>query len=178
MKPVELETQHLKLLPLSLSQLQKYLQNNGLLETELGVSQAQREISDELKEALIKTIIPAVADTERNYLFSTLWTIVYKQDNRLAGDLCFYGEPDAEGIVEIGYGTYKAYRNQGIMTEAVAAILEWAASFPGVSAIKASTDAGNQASWSVLLKNGFSKNGESESILFWKRTLLHQPLQK
>lgn len=178
MKPITIETQRLKLLPLSLSQLQKYLQNNGLLETELGVNQAQRTITDELTEALEKTILPAVADTERNHLFSTLWTIVYKQDNCLAGDLCFYGEPDAEGSVEIGYGTYEAYRNQGIMTEAVAAMIEWAASFPGVSTIKASTDADNPASWSVLLKNGFSKNGESESIIFWKRTLLRQPLQK
>ena len=178
MKPVELETQHLKLLPLSLSQLQKYLQNNGSLETELGVYLAERTISNELKEALEKTIIPGVADPKRNYLFTTLWTIVNKQGNRLVGDLCFYGEPDAEGSVEIGYGTYEAYRNQGIMTEAVAAMIEWAASFPGVTAIKASTDADNPASWSVLLKNGFSKNGESESILFWKRTLLRQPLQK
>ncbi len=171
MKPVELETQHLKLLPLSLSQLQKYLQNNGSLETELGVYLAERTISDELKEALEKTIIPGVADPERNYLFSTLWIIIYKRDNRLAGDLCFYGEPDAEGIVEIGYGTFEPFRNRGIMTEAVAAMIEWVASIPGLSAVRASTEAENTASWSVLIKNGFSKSGESDSLIHWKKEL-------
>ena len=63
---------------------------------------------------------------QRTYLFSTLWTIILKEENKMVGDLCFVGEPDAEGEIEIGYGTYDEFRKRGYMTEAVNGMINWA----------------------------------------------------
>ena len=37
----------------------------------------------------------------------------------MVGDLCLMGEPDENGMVEIGYGTYEDFRKRGVMAEAV-----------------------------------------------------------
>ena len=85
----------------------------------------------------------------------------------MVGDICFYGEPNEEGEVEIGYGTYPAYQGNGYMTEAVAALIRWAREQPCVKKILASTDKTNVASYSVLVKNGFEKVGESDELFSW-----------
>lgn len=85
----------------------------------------------------------------------------------MVGDICFYGEPNEEGEVEIGYGTYSAYQGNGYMTEAVAALIRWALEQPSVKTILASTNKTNVASYSVLVKNGFEKVGESDELFSW-----------
>ncbi|HMC87291.1 MAG TPA: hypothetical protein VKI61_17320 [Chitinophagaceae bacterium] len=44
-----------------------------------------------IKEAFEQTILPNVADTTKNYLFSTLWTAISKIGNKMIGDLCIVG---------------------------------------------------------------------------------------
>ena len=44
----------------------------------------------------------------------------------MVGDLCIVGEPNANGEIEIGYGTYEEFQNKGFMTEVVRGIIEWA----------------------------------------------------
>ena len=102
-----IETERLILKPLTYGQLKKYIRPDNSLETELKLNVTSRTISPELKEALEQTILPNVADTGKNYLFSTLWTVISKEENKMVGDLCFVGEPNTEGEVEIGYGTYE-----------------------------------------------------------------------
>ena len=114
-----IETERLILKPLTYEQLIKYTRLDNSLETELNLNPASRTISADLKEALEQTILPNVADSNKNYLFSTLWTIISKADNKMVGDLCFVGEPNAAGEIEIGYGTYEEFRKRGFMTEAV-----------------------------------------------------------
>ena len=89
-----IETKRLLIKPLSYYQIRKYLKNDNSLETELNLDRSSRSISEELKEALENTILPNVADTSKNYLFSTLWTLILKEQNKMVGDLCFYGEPN------------------------------------------------------------------------------------
>ena len=86
----------------------------------------------------------------------------------MVGDLCIIGEPNAEGEIEIGYGTYPEFRNKGYMTEIVRGIIEWVKSQPNVKSIIASTDITNIASYKVLVKNRFVKTGETEMLLNWK----------
>ncbi|MHC1774249.1 MAG: GNAT family N-acetyltransferase [Lentimicrobium sp.] len=166
-----IETPRLVLLPLTYSQLLKYLKNDGSLEHELSLNASVREISPELKEALEETIIPHVADLSKNFLYSTLWTVVLKEQNQMAGDLCFYGEPNENDEIEIGYGTYEVFRGRGYMTEAVGGILEWARLQPGLKAIVASTEKLNAASFAVLEKNHFHKTGESDTLFYWRLEL-------
>ncbi|MDD5363288.1 MAG: GNAT family protein [Ignavibacteria bacterium] len=163
-----IETQRLILKPLTYDQLVKYAKCDNSLEAELNLNETSRTISPELKEALENTIIPNVADKSKNYLYSTIWTAISKSENKMIGDLCIIGEPNADGEIEIGYGTYDEFQNKGFMTEIVNGIIEWTKSQPNVKSIIASTDKTNPASSRVLEKNNFIKTGESETLFNWK----------
>jgi RimJ/RimL family protein N-acetyltransferase len=138
------------------------------LEDELNLNKTSRTISPELKEALEQTILPNVADQSKNYLYSTIWTAISKAQNKMIGDLCIVGEPNADGEIEIGYGTYDEFQGKGFMTEIVSGIIEWAKKQSSVKSIIASTDKTNLASFKVLQKNNFIKVGETETAFNWK----------
>ena len=163
-----IETERLILKPLSYEQLVKYTRNDNSLEEELKLEFTNRIISAELQEALEKTILPNVLAANKNYLFSTLWTLILKAENRMVGDLCFVGEPNKDGEIEIGYGTYEEFRRNGFMTEAVRGMIQWAKKQLNVKAIIASTEKENLASSYVLEKNNFTKTGEKDSMFNWR----------
>lgn len=163
-----IETKRLILKPLTYDQLVKYTKCDNSLEDELNLKQTSRTISPELIEALEQTLLPNLADKTKNYLYSTLWTAISKIDNKMIGDLCIVGEPNANGEIEIGYGTYDEFQGKGYMTEIVGGIIEWARIQPGVNSIIASTDKINIASYKVLQKNSFIKVGETEMLFYWK----------
>jgi [ribosomal protein S5]-alanine N-acetyltransferase len=163
-----IETARLILKPLTYEQLVKYTKCDNSLEAELNLNETSRTISSELKEALEQTILPNVADETKNYLYSTLWTAISKSENKMIGDLCIVGEPNAEGEIEIGYGTYDEFQGKGYMTEIVSGIIEWTKAQKIVNAIIATTDKTNAASFKVLEKNNFIKVGETETSFNWK----------
>ena len=163
-----IETERLIIKPLTLEQLIKYIRLDNSLEKELNLNSSSRSISPELKEALEQTILPNVADLNKNYLFSTLWTIILKEENRMVGDLCFVGEPNDEGEVEIGYGTYEEFRKRGFMTEAVGAMVKWAEKQPNIRSIIASTEKSNIDSFSILERNNFIKYAETGTFYNWR----------
>lgn len=166
-----IETERLILRPLTYDQLKKYILVDGSLETELNLNLTSRTISPELKGALEQTILPNIADTKKDYLYSTLWTIISKKENKMVGDLCIVGEPNAEGEIEIGYGTYKEFQKRGFMTEAVGGIIKWTETQAKVKSIIASTDKNNIASYTILIKNKFKKLSETETLLNWQLTV-------
>ena len=86
----------------------------------------------------------------------------------MVGDLCIIGEPNADGEIEIGYGTYDEFQGKGFMTEIVSGIIEWAKNQSVVKSVRASTDKINTASFRVLEKNNFIKVGETETLYNWK----------
>ncbi|AEE54021.1 GNAT family N-acetyltransferase [Haliscomenobacter hydrossis] len=166
-----IETYRLKIQPLTYAQLQKYVQNDQSLEKELNLKDSSRNISPELVEALEQTILPNVADGSKNYLYSTLWTVISKADRQMVADLCFVGEPDANGQIELGFGTYERHEGQGYMTEAVAGMIKWAKEQPAVKSIYAETAPDNFASMSVLKKNGFVQLNKKAALCSWKLVL-------
>lgn len=166
-----IETARLILKPLTYEQLIKYTKCDNSLEEELNLKETSRTISPELKEAFEQTILPNVADKSKNYLYSTLWTAISKTDNKMVGDLCIVGEPNEEGEIEIGYGTYEEFQNKGFMTEIVSGIIEWAKTQSKVKSIIASTEKSNIASFKVLVKNMFVKISETDTLLSWRLKL-------
>lgn len=167
-----LETQRLIIKALTYDQLIKYAKCDNSLEEELNLNSSSRTISDELKEALENTILPNVADETKDYLFSTLWTAISKAENKMVADLCIIGEPNSNGEIEIGYGTYDEFQGKGYMTELVSAIIHWAKTQANVKSITASTNKNNVASFKVLEKNGFVKVDETEEEIYWKHLLV------
>jgi len=166
-----IQTFRLNLLPLSYDQLQKYIKNDQSLEKELNLKDSTRSISPELIEALQQTILPNVADPAKNYLYSTLWTIINRADRQMVADLCFVGEPNADGEIEIGFGTYEQHQGHGYMTEAVTGMIKWVREQAGVKSIFAQTEMGNFASMSVLQKNGFVQLSSGEKLSSWRLDL-------
>ena len=169
-----IETKRLILKPLTYEQLVKYTKCDNSLETELNLNKTTRAISPELKDAFEQTILPNVADKSKNYLYSTLWTAISKSENKMIGDLCIVGEPNVNGEIEIGYGTYEEFQNRGFMTEIVSGIIEWARTQPKVESRIASTKKTDTASLKVLEKNMFQKIEETETLYNWRLKLDNQ----
>lgn len=163
-----IETKRLILQPLTYEQLVKYSHLDNSLEEELNLEKSPRSITPELREALDYGIIPNVADEQQNYLFSTLWTIILKESNKMVGDVCFKGEPGLDGEIEISYGTHYEFRRKGYMAEAVGGMLKWAKKQPEVLKVLASTEKNNISSHRVLRNNGFTQVSETDGIIYWE----------
>lgn len=78
---------------------------------------------------------------------------------RVIGTVGFHGPPDASGQVEVGYRVSPEHRRQGVATEAVGALFEWAYREHGVTRFRAATAPDNAASQGVLAKFGFRQVG-------------------
>jgi RimJ/RimL family protein N-acetyltransferase len=166
-----LHTGRLQILLLTHEQLLACVAADHSFEKRLGLTETHITITDEYREVLEQIILPSVAQNESQLPYFSLWSVVVKTENRPVADLCFKGPPDANGEIEIGYGTYEQFRGKGYMTEAVGAIIEWAKQQPNVKAIAASTDKTNVASYTVLQKNQFVQVGESDELYHWKLKL-------
>ena len=163
-----LETERLLIKPLSYAQLLLYVKLDNSLEIKLGLNPHSRSLPGELKEALEQLILPQVADSGNNLLFSTLWTIIDKQKKLMVGDLCFKGVPNTTGEVEIGYGTYTNFQRKGFMTEAIKAISHWALSQAEVQTILAETGKENTSSHKTLSSNGYKVYKHVENMIWWR----------
>lgn len=81
---------------------------------------------------------------------------------RLVGMGGFHGPPDADGAVEIAYAMLPSFREQGLATEAVQGLTDWALRAPGVTRIVARTAPHQEASRRVLEKTGFTRAGDKD----------------
>ncbi len=91
------------------------------------------------------------------------YLIVRRADGLAVGDAGFFGPPEADGEVEIGYALVPGARGSGLASEAVALLADWALSQPGVRALIARVEADNAASVRLLDRLGFVADGRSES---------------
>jgi ribosomal-protein-alanine N-acetyltransferase len=90
----------------------------------------------------------------------------------LCGSVGFKGPPDKRGMVEIGYSVLPEFEGQGLATEMVAGMVQWAKQQPQVRQIEAGTNIDNKASMRVLEKNSFICAGaglEPNTIRFIRR---------
>ncbi|AFM05529.1 acetyltransferase, ribosomal protein N-acetylase [Bernardetia litoralis DSM 6794] len=161
-------TDRLILKPLNYNQLIKHINCNNSLEKELNLNTNSRTLSPELREFFEQKLLLNLANSNKNYLYSTLWIAISKVTNQIIGDLSIAGQPNQEGEIEIGYETYKEFQNQGFMTEMIEAIIKWAKTESKIKSIIALTKETNNASCKVLQKNNFSQVGQTESVLNWK----------
>jgi RimJ/RimL family protein N-acetyltransferase len=77
----------------------------------------------------------------------------------LVGAGGYFGPPDAEGTVEVGYSVLPEFQRLGYATEMVQALVKHAFTFPNIERVIAHTTEANPASISVLLRCGFHAEG-------------------
>jgi ribosomal-protein-alanine N-acetyltransferase len=82
-----------------------------------------------------------------------------QEGRRIIGSIGFHGPPDEDGRVEVGYRVTPDHRRQGVATEVVRALFDWANREHGVTRFRAATAPDNLASQAVLARFGFRQTG-------------------
>jgi RimJ/RimL family protein N-acetyltransferase len=77
----------------------------------------------------------------------------------LVGAGGYFGPPDAEGTVEIGYSILPEWQRRGYASELVRMLVERAFTFANIERVIAHTTEANPASIAVLLRCGFQAEG-------------------
>lgn len=165
---MKLDTNRLSIIPLSISEMELFMQGTEKLEKELNLSPSYSILDPETQYALTFNYNLATNDPE-NSIWYTFWAVIQKESNQMVANACFKDKPDIEGKIEIGYGTIDSFRNKGIMTDAIKAIAQWALSQEEVNEVIAETDRDNYASQKVLKKCGFKQFSETETGYLWRR---------
>ena len=165
---ITLESLRLLITPLNLEQLSVYKKPDALLECDLGLFKIKRKLSEEFLFTIENSAIPYIDKHPEDILFGTLWIIIHKMTKEIIGDIGFKGKPSDKGLIEIGYGTYPEFSNQGYMTEALGVMATWAFKQPTVRIILADTNKENISSQKILSKNNFSVFAETEHNYWWR----------
>jgi ribosomal-protein-alanine N-acetyltransferase len=87
---------------------------------------------------------------------SFYWAITFKEYPQLIGTICLWNLSEDKKSIELGYELNQKFQGQGIMSEAIKKVIEFAFENIGVTTIEAYTHKDNLKSAFLLLKNNFS----------------------
>jgi len=172
--PVHLEnypplpTARMRLVPLSLAQMQLQLDDYAALERSLGARVTGNRLESEMRSIISRSMAYMRQESE-DAVWNTFWAAILESEGVFVGGIGFKGPPNGDGEVELGYGFDPPYQNQGLATEAVAALTAWAFTQPGVYLVIAETNYTNVASARVLQKAGFLLYASKNHFLYWRR---------
>ncbi len=118
------------------------------------------DLPDQLDNFLQFRIADLEVDpTAQPWLGRAIVTTEPDGSRRIIGSAGFHSPPDADGRVEVGYRVEPAYRRQGLATEVVRALFDWAAREHGVRRFRASVVPDNVASLAIIRGLGFRQTG-------------------
>lgn len=87
-----------------------------------------------------------------------IWAITLKENpDQMIGNLGYWRTDLANHRAEIGYMLHPDYWRQGILSESLAAVIDFGFNTVGLHSISANINPGNEASRQLLLKHGFIK---------------------
>jgi RimJ/RimL family protein N-acetyltransferase len=176
-----LTSSRLKLIPLDNSLLSLWRQfGREAVEKELNLRPnnivLEKFYANEMNDAMVNYWLPMTHKFPLDFMWYTNWEIILNTSSCSVGGIGFAGLPDNEGATEIGYALDQKFRGQGIATEAVQALCEWAFQDPGLQVIRSETPVDNEGSQRVLEKNQFQKTGEKNlplelpmQVFTWER---------
>ena len=171
-----IETKRLLIKPLTAEELKKQLDSPDDFAKELGLIPSRSLVDPETKDAILNDLLPSIVDAAKDAHFYTMWIVIEKVQRAIIGGICFHGEPDEEGEVEIGYGIDDDYRNRGFMTETIAGLICWVHENKNVKAIKAETEIENHASVRVLEKNNFKVIRQIDKMVMMRLEMTKRPV--
>lgn len=87
------------------------------------------------------------------------WVISLKESKKLIGYIGYHNIDIPNHRAEIGYAIFFEYHKQGIMSEAIEPVIDFAFNKINLHSIEARTNPSNINSNKLLLKHGFEKEG-------------------
>lgn len=87
------------------------------------------------------------------------WAIIWKQTNKVVGQIDLDKVDTKNNKVEIGYMLNKSFWNKGIMTSAIPKVLKFAFEYLNINKVEAQCEVENSASARVLEKAGMKLEG-------------------
>lgn len=161
-----LESERLRLIPLTNEMFHSCLKDRAAFETSLGLIPSQMEVEEffkkEYDDAIVNFWLPNLAAFPDQYLWITNWEIVSLEHNTIIGGIGMAGMNLTDGAATTGYMIDKKHWNKGYATEALNLICQWAFTHEHVLSIKATTLKDGYASQKVLGKAGFVQIGADE----------------
>lgn len=111
---------------------------------------------------------------EWNNKMAFTWAIALRSERKVIGECCLWNMDHANNCGELGYEMQSAYWGKGLMTEALAPVLEFAFSGLGLHRVEALPLATNLSSISVLKKLGFVHEGVYRQRVLWDQSYVDQ----
>jgi ribosomal-protein-alanine N-acetyltransferase len=126
---------------------------------ELGV-----RVPDELPEQLDNFLQFRIVDLEEDpgtqpWLGRAIVLGAPDGTRRFVGTAGFHSPPDADGRVEVGYRVEPEFRRQGVASEVVRGLFDWAARDHGIHHFRASVAPDNVPSRAIVARLGFHQTG-------------------
>jgi len=167
-----IKTLRLNIIPLSLSSLRLYINDYKAFCKENNLSFQEKVLADPFKRALaIK--IKKIENDPTHWYYYTYWLMIDKKRREEVGTIGFKGLPDQKGVVEIGYGTEKAFQNKGFMSEALKAFIkEFPDDLKRIHIIRAQVAKTNDPSVKLLEKTGFKMISSVENCHFYELSVI------
>lgn len=95
------------------------------------------------------------------------WAICSYEDDRLIGSICLWNIEPEHYRAEIGYMLSRAHWEQGVLTEAMQAVIRYGFEDMGLHSIAAIVKPDNAASIKLLNKHGFVKEAHFKENYFF-----------
>lgn len=100
------------------------------------------------------------------------WAITLKGEDKVIGIIGYYRPQPENHRAEIGYMLLADYHGKGIMQEALTKAMAYGFNELKLHSIEAVTDPENYASWKLLEKNNFVREGHFKENTFWQGDFL------
>jgi len=164
-----IESERLKMIPLTHNLLQLMHTNRPAMEKELGLNISNWQVpgfyQKEIDDAMINFWLPKTLAHPDKFLWYTDWEIVLKSENISIGGMGFNGEPNEHGEAETGYMIEENHQGKGYATEGLQLLSNWAFAQPGVRSIIVHTYSDNLPSIRILEKCRFEQVKKDEDGL-------------
>ncbi len=115
---------------------------------------------------LMDDALPFMRDALREDPASGCWgpyLVVLRETGEAVGSAGFTGQPDAAGVVTLGYSVYPGFGGQGLASEAARALVVWALAQPGVGCVRATIPPWHAASQGVARQAGLQRTNIVEN---------------
>lgn len=170
-----IETERLRLLPLTTAELSLLIPHTHELEKLLDVTIARSMLAGPVPQAIAVKLQRMVTAEPAMQVWVTYWLLIERETAFGVGLMGFKGVPDVDGAVEIGYGVDGGQWGRGFATEAARALVAWALSRPECRSVLAEVHLNNPASMRVLEKCGFVAERETATSRYYRATWRSRP---